>query len=59
VAERDVLIRTSPYYWNRQYYKCGCFKSEETCEDFGEGRGNRMGSEEAECEWVNERCREV
>jgi hypothetical protein len=43
-AQRDELIRTNPVYNNRRYYKCECFKEQETCEDFVLERGNRIMS---------------
>ena len=60
VAERDNLIRTSPFYRNRQYYKCGCFGSRATCEDFSRGRNNRrLNRSESECVWRNNQCRSL
>jgi hypothetical protein len=62
-AERDVLLNTAPYI-SRKHYPCKCFQSKKTCEDFSEGRNNRVLRTKSKvgkstvpyCTWEDGRC---
>jgi hypothetical protein len=60
---RDQLIRNNPIYNNRRHYKCDCFLTKETCEDFAPQRTNRIINKKgkptvAYCKWDN-KCSQV
>ena len=62
LAERDAELRLNPAYRNRRRYKCGCFRSEATCNDMSSVRGNRHlkadgRPKEPYCRWQANRCR--
>lgn len=61
ITERDRLIRTDPIFRNRRQYKCQCFLSEETCNDFTRQRQNRIINRRNKptmkyCRWHNDKC---